>query len=101
MVCECCGRKKRLFESFAKIKSGEFEINLCVECNDLMYKIRDAYEADDENSAKTHIAKIEKHRQKSSKAFKKWKAAFLKKYTKNSNDLSKIDKSTTPEKTPE
>lgn len=92
MVCECCGRRKRLFESFAKIKSGEFEINLCVECNDLMYKIRDAYESDDEISAKTYIAHIDKHRQKSSKAFKKWKSAFLKKYEKKSADTSSNEK---------
>lgn len=92
MVCECCGRRKRLFESFAKIKSGEFEINLCVECNDLMYKIRDAYESDDEISAKTYISYVDKHRQKSSKAFKKWKTAFLNKYEKKRTVTSSKEK---------
>ena len=41
MVCDCCGRKKKLFESFAAVRVKNGQLNLCVECNDLAYKVRD------------------------------------------------------------
>ena len=41
MVCDCCRRKKKLFESFAAIQTKNGQLNFCVECNDLAYKVRD------------------------------------------------------------
>ena len=35
MVCDCCGRKKKLFESFAAVKYKQTQMNFCVDCNDL------------------------------------------------------------------
>ena len=41
MVCDCCGRKKKLFESFAAVQAKDSQLNFCVECNDVAYKVRD------------------------------------------------------------
>lgn len=39
MKCACCGRKKKLFESFENLgKGGE----VCEDCSDIMYRIHDA-----------------------------------------------------------
>ena len=42
MRCDCCGRRKGFFESFAVVKNGDLALNLCARCNDLAYKTRDA-----------------------------------------------------------
>ena len=42
MVCDCCGKKRRLFESFAEVKYRQELLYFCVECNDLAYKVREA-----------------------------------------------------------
>ena len=47
MVCDCCGRKQKLFESFSKIKYGKNVINLCVSCNDWAFKIKDDFNEKD------------------------------------------------------
>ena len=39
MKCSCCGRKKKLFESFESIGKGG---NVCVDCSDLLYRIHDS-----------------------------------------------------------
>ena len=39
MVCDCCGRKKKLFESFAAVKHKQTQMNFCADCNDLAYKV--------------------------------------------------------------
>ena len=77
MVCDCCGRKKRLFESFAKITIKDCIINLCVECNDLMYKIRDANNEGNDNDFNKYKEMIEKHSNKSTPQFIKWKEKFI------------------------
>jgi len=42
MKCDCCGRRKRLFEVFEPVSYKGKTINLCVDCCTLVYKIRDA-----------------------------------------------------------
>lgn len=39
MRCACCGRKKKLFESFENLGKGGA---VCVDCSDIMYRIHDA-----------------------------------------------------------
>lgn len=40
MRCTCCGRKKKLFESFENLGKGGA---VCVDCSDIMYRIHDAF----------------------------------------------------------
>lgn len=40
--CDCCGRRKKFFESFAHLQTDNESLWLCVDCNDLLYKMRDA-----------------------------------------------------------
>lgn len=78
MKCNCCGRKKKLFESFAAIDSGTEQLNLCVECNDLFYKLRD--EADEGNAdkfEKTRRLLAERMSSDSSVAFQEWSKDFF------------------------
>ena len=44
MNCSCCGRKKKLFESYETIDNN---INICIDCSQLLYRIRDASNAHD------------------------------------------------------
>ena len=39
MRCSCCGRKKKMFESFENIGKGGY---ICVDCSDILYRIHDA-----------------------------------------------------------
>ena len=77
MNCDCCGRKKKLFESFAKISEKNIEINLCVKCNDLMYKIRDAYNDGDKEKYKDYNNIIDNHKKDSKNEFIEWKKHFI------------------------
>lgn len=77
MVCDCCGRKKKLFESFAVIMTDEGKINLCVGCNDLAYKIRD--DANDGNKEYfiEHLKQLEERGKKARPIFMDWKKKFI------------------------
>lgn len=44
MKCDCCGRKKKLMESFEDVGRGG---NICKECSDLLYRIHDAFSEKD------------------------------------------------------
>lgn len=77
MVCDCCGRKKKLFESFAAVQTKKVHLNFCVECNDLAYKVRDdANESNKENYA-LHMEQWKKRAKKPSKDFVEWQQEFL------------------------
>ena len=41
MKCDCCGRRRRLFESYSSVKTEGKQIRLCVTCTNLLYKMRD------------------------------------------------------------
>ena len=77
MKCDCCGRKKKLFESFAEVKDGKTVLHLCVDCNDLFYKLRDAATEDDRSEFDSVMADLEKRMRKSSAALKDWATKFI------------------------
>lgn len=77
MRCDCCGQKKKLFESFAQITFNGGKLNFCIECNDLAYKVRDAYKEVDEAKYLDLLDRWEKRAKKASPLFKTWQAAFL------------------------
>lgn len=91
MVCDCCGKNKKLFETFARIKTDTIELNLCVKCNDLMYKIRDAYNEDDEDTFEKCNDTINKHCEKSKPKFLKWKNEFIENMKKSKRDNEEDD----------
>lgn len=39
MKCSCCGRRKKIMESFEDLGKGG---SVCVECSDILYRICDA-----------------------------------------------------------
>lgn len=76
MNCSCCGRRKKLFESFESISS---EIDVCVECSTLLYKLRDYKMENKEEEILEYIKKIGKRMEnKSTKQFDKWFTEFSK-----------------------
>ncbi len=42
MKCDCCGRKKRLFESFDVVNKADSPMYVCAECAALVYAVRGA-----------------------------------------------------------
>lgn len=77
MKCDCCGRKKKLFESFAEVKDDKTVLHLCVDCNDLFYKLRDAAAEDDRPEFDSVAADLEKRMRKSSAELKDWATRFI------------------------
>ena len=71
MKCACCGRKKKLLESFENLGEGG---DVCVDCSDIMYRIHDAYTEKNRDEHKIQVKKIEKYfeKKKASDAFIKW-----------------------------
>ena len=69
MQCDCCGKKKKLFESYALVQTKYGSLNLCVKCNDIAYKVRD--DANDMNidEFQNHIDEWEKRSKKPSEKF--------------------------------
>lgn len=77
MVCDCCNKRKKLFESYAVVQAQGGIINLCAECNDLAYKIRDDANAGDKAQFEEHLQAIEKRGKKAKAKFMKWKIIFV------------------------
>ena len=69
MVCDCCGRRKKIFESFAAVKHGQTQMNFCVECNDLAYKIRDDANEQNIDSYEKHLKNGKKEQKSQRKHF--------------------------------
>ena len=82
MVCDCCGRKKKLFESFAVIMTDEGKMNLCVDCNDLAYKIRDDANDGNKEQFDEHLKQLEKRGKKARPIFVDWKKKFIEDHNK-------------------
>lgn len=77
MKCDCCSKKRKIFQSYGVVKVGDGEINLCPACLDLAYKIRDA--VNDKKLAKfqEYVVELDKRCKKSSTAFVTWKTEYL------------------------
>lgn len=73
MKCACCGRKKKLLESFEKIDT---DINICVDCSKLLYKYQDAVRENDQETEEELLNQI--GRKKRSKEFDIWLENFQK-----------------------
>lgn len=92
MVCDCCGRKKKLFESFAAVKTEKGQLNFCVECNDIAYKIRDDANEHDKEKFDQHVKEWEKRAKKPSKLFTEWKKEFMKPLTAKFEEYQKLER---------
>lgn len=77
MVCDCCGRKKKLFESFAAVKYKQTQMNFCVDCNDLAYKVRDDANEQNQEAYEKHLKEWKKRAKKPSETFLLWQQEFL------------------------
>lgn len=82
MKCDCCSKKKGFLESFARITEKGNEINLCVKCNDLAYKVRDAKKENDETKYIKYLNEWDKCEKNSTDEYKNWKKSFLEKLLK-------------------
>lgn len=89
MVCDCCGKKRKLFESYAEVEFRQKKLNLCVDCNDLAYKVRDDAHEHDKNVYKLHLSEWEKRSKTPSKLFTEWRKYFLKKIEDKFTDEEK------------
>lgn len=71
MKCACCGRKKKLLESFENIGKGG---SVCVECSDILYRIHDAVTEKNIEEYKIRKKSIEDmiHKKKATEDFKVW-----------------------------
>ena len=86
MKCSCCGRKKKLFESFENIGKGG---NVCVDCSDILYRIHDAVSEKQMEEYQLRIEEVNGYikKNKNSETFKVWfENDFIKR-----NQITKID----------
>lgn len=91
MKCDCCGRKKKLLESFVEVKVSKTALHLCVDCNDLFYKLRDAASKDNRQEFDSVMTELNKKMKKSSAALKDWAASFTDKQKAKLNSPSDKD----------
>ncbi len=71
MKCACCGRNRKLFESFEELAEG---MAVCVDCSDVMYRIYDAVTEKNEEDYELQTSAIYTliGDRKSSAAFVEW-----------------------------
>lgn len=71
MRCSCCGRKRKVLESFENIGKGG---SICVECSDILYRIHDAVTEKDKKTydEKIGLIKANMKEKKSADEFEKW-----------------------------
>lgn len=77
MKCDCCHKRKRIKESFAKIETQDTIMYLCVDCNNLAYKLRDDSIEKDTTNFEKHLKELSLREKKSSVTYLKWKSEFL------------------------
>ena len=80
MKCACCGRKKRLFESFENLGK---DLDVCVDCSDMMYRIQDAYKDNNKTEFDAQVKELKTYseRKKATQIFEKWfEEDFLKRF---------------------
>ena len=78
MRCYCCSIKKKLFESFAELEADDGKLYLCSACNDLLYKIRDDVQAENEKLYKKHLKELQSRKNNSQASYELWEKEFLK-----------------------
>ena len=79
MKCDCCGKRKRLFESYEELSFEKSKMHLCVGCSKELYKMRDFY---NDNNVKEYTickGKVDKKSQKCTPVFSKWYNGFIQK----------------------
>lgn len=77
MVCDCCGRKRKLLESFAAVQYKKVQLNFCVDCNNLAYKVKDDVNDHNKDEYEKHIKEWKKRAKKPSDLFLAWQQEFL------------------------
>ena len=77
MRCDCCGKKRCLFESFEKIKYQPQDLFVCVKCSTTLYKLRDAAKDNDKDQYDKLIQEIESKMTHSTDAFREWQKQFV------------------------
>jgi len=71
MKCVCCGRKKKLLESFEELDK---DINICVDCSKILYKYQDAVREKNTDESSKLLAEIKI--KKSEEKFIEWFVKF-------------------------
>ena len=81
MKCDCCGRRRRLFESFSSVNAGDSQMRLCGNCTNLLYKLRDYARDDSWEEYNLTKSELDQHatNKKCNPIFKSW----YKEYCKN------------------
>lgn len=87
MLCECCSKKKKLFESFSLIKHRNKEIKICVGCNDLLFKIRDDSNESNFKLQKKHLELLQQRKNNSTSAFLAFEKEFMSRYKIKSKEM--------------
>ena len=80
MECSCCNKKRKLLESFAVLNIDNQKFELCSECNNLVFKLRDF--SVKKNKKEFDIAQkkiLKKCETNNNPTFKKWLDSFIKK----------------------
>lgn len=84
MKCECCGRNKKIFESFESVRYKKLTIHICVSCSQILYKLRGADNSD--MKAKEQLLKELAEKSKAATPnFEIWKENFLQKLNNPQN----------------
>ena len=77
MECDCCHRRKMFYESFAFLETEDDKMNLCVDCNNLLYKLRDYANEGNREKFYEHLKQLEKRQKKPSSIFASWLKSFV------------------------
>ena len=81
MKCACCGRKKKIFESFEEL---EKDVNICVDCSKILYKYQDAIMQKNVDESNKLLAELKA--KKIEKIFAEWFTKFQERLGMDSTD---------------
>ena len=81
--CSCCGKKKRLLESFEELDTN---VKVCVECSKKLYKYQDAVREGNKDEADKLLKKVSNA--KNTEEFKKWLEEFKKRFVKKEDSAN-------------
>lgn len=82
MKCSCCGKKKGFFESFEKVETTSFRLDLCTDCATLLYGMRTAKQENEQTAMNDMKTKLQKRMERgaSTAQFLGWYGEYLKQF---------------------
>lgn len=77
MVCDCCGKKKKLFDMFYSVGSDGGKINFCGDCWDVVERLESDAASGEKELYEMHLFQLRKKAKNPTPEFLSWQSVHF------------------------